>query len=168
MSGLERVGDLEIDQNLGYARKAWRVQRAGWAGMALMVVGGLAGLFGNGPLAAAHVQARGVELEYDRLARYDASTSLEVQMAPVALVGDTARIWLDRRYMAEVEIEEIMPEPDRMATVGDTVWLEFLAGRATGPVRLKIDIRPRRAGLRTGHLGTAGGAAVEFRQFIYP
>ena len=168
MSGLERVGDLEIDQDLGHAHNVWRFQRVGWAVMLLMVIGGLAGAFGQGILASAEAEASGVRMRYDRLARYDAVTSVELEVQPVEFTGDEVRIWIDEGYASSNEIESVTPEPERMLTAGDTLWLVFDVGNAIGPARIKLDLRPRVAGMRTGRLGTGTGTRLEFRQFIYP
>jgi len=42
------AGDLEVAENLAFQRRAWKVQRAGWVAMALLVGAALAGLFGGG------------------------------------------------------------------------------------------------------------------------
>ena len=39
----DRVGDLEIHQDLPFQRRSWTVQRVGWAIMALVVLAGLLG-----------------------------------------------------------------------------------------------------------------------------
>jgi hypothetical protein len=46
--GTERVGDLEVNQDLDFQRHVWWFQRIGLVGMALVVVAALLGLFGGG------------------------------------------------------------------------------------------------------------------------
>src|SRR5688500_11374240 len=65
----KRVGAIEVDQDLDHVRSLWRVQRVGWVIMLLLVIGGLLGLFGKGPLAEHQVQTNGLTLDYDRFAR---------------------------------------------------------------------------------------------------
>jgi hypothetical protein len=50
-----RIGDLEINQDLGAQQKTWTIQRIGWGGMALIVLAALGGAFGSGPLARTDV-----------------------------------------------------------------------------------------------------------------
>ena len=168
MGRLQRVGDLEIDQDLGHARNAWRFQRIGWAAMLLTVLLALAGAFGDGPLSSAEAESAGLRLRYDRLARYDAVTTVELEVQRTEFTGNEARIWIDQGYATSNDIERVAPEPERMATNADTLWLVFDAGNATGPARITLDLRPRAMGLRTGRLGTGSGTGLDLRQFIYP
>ena len=59
MSSMQRVGDLEIEQDHDFQRRSWRLQRAGWIVLSLVLLAGLLGLFGSGPLAHATVGAPG-------------------------------------------------------------------------------------------------------------
>ena len=43
MAALERVGDLEIEQNLAQRRREWTIQRIGWVMMALFALAALLG-----------------------------------------------------------------------------------------------------------------------------
>ena len=46
-----RVGDLEIDQDLRFQKREWAFERASWVVMALVVLAGLLGLLGRGPMS---------------------------------------------------------------------------------------------------------------------
>jgi len=50
MSKAERAGDLEIDEDLSFQRREWRVQRGGWVVMAVLILLALLGLTGRGPI----------------------------------------------------------------------------------------------------------------------
>ena len=45
---VHRVGDLELDEHIGFQRRSWRVQRIGQIVVVLVVLAALAGLFGGG------------------------------------------------------------------------------------------------------------------------
>jgi hypothetical protein len=45
-SGLKRIGDVEINQDLDFQRRCWTVQRIGWIVMAVLVLSALLGVFG--------------------------------------------------------------------------------------------------------------------------
>ena len=49
--------ELQIEQDMGFQRTEWVVQRAGWVGMALLILAALVGLLGRGPLSAAVARA---------------------------------------------------------------------------------------------------------------
>lgn len=52
---VHRVGDLEIEEDLDHQRRCWKLERASWAVMALVLLAAMAGLFGSGPLSWATV-----------------------------------------------------------------------------------------------------------------
>jgi hypothetical protein len=163
-----RVGLIEVDQDLEHARWLWRVQRLGWAVMLLIVIGAALGVFGHGPLADGQARAAGLTLNYDRFARHGATSSLEAEVEPPALRGDTVSLWLTRSYLDGVELESVIPEPERMATRGDLVVFTFVTAERSGPTRITFTLRPDEYWSEHARAGIEGGESVAFRQFIYP
>ncbi|HWF61470.1 MAG TPA: hypothetical protein VN666_14325 [Nitrospira sp.] len=45
-----RISALEINQDIDVQWQTWTLQRISWAGMALIVLAALAGVFGSGPV----------------------------------------------------------------------------------------------------------------------
>jgi hypothetical protein len=74
MSGLRRIGDLEIEEYIGFQRRDWAVRHIAWAILALVVLAALLGLFGNGILSKANLgdDEMPLQLEYERFGRYKA------------------------------------------------------------------------------------------------
>lgn len=169
MGELKRVGELEIDEDLEYDRGTWRVQRAGWLLMLLLVIGALSGLFGGGgPLTPARVSTSKLRLDYERFARHASLTSLHLEIEPAAFTGHEARVWIDREFLAGHELQFISPEPAGVSTAGDTLWFTFAVRDASRPTRVKFDLLPNRMWLRRGRAGTPTGPALEFSQLVYP
>jgi hypothetical protein len=80
MPGVTRIGDLEIQQDLNYQRREWRIQRLGWVVMRLVILAALLGLLGNGPLSKASVTATdgSLRLDYHRCWHYRNPMTLEI------------------------------------------------------------------------------------------
>lgn len=164
----QRVGDLEIAQDLRFQRRDWIAQRVGWVVMALILLAALAGLIGRGgPLA--RTQARspdgGLRVEYDRFAHYEAPTRLRLSVAGAAARGEQVRLWIERAYLTRARVQQVMPEPDAVRLAGDRVIYLFDAG-AGGDV--SFELRPNSFGVLAGRAGLEGGGEVAFRQFVYP
>ena len=168
MSDPKRIGSIEVDQDLDHARRLWRVQRVGWVVMLLIVLAATLGVFGHGPLAGAQAHTSSLTVDYDRFARHGAMTSLEAEVAPTALRGDTAKLWLSREYLEGVALESVIPEPDRVDTRGDVVLFTFMTTDRSRPVRITFNVRPDAYGSEPARAGIDGGDSVSFRQFIYP
>jgi hypothetical protein len=149
-------------------------QRVGWGLMLLLVLAGLAGLFGRGPLAHGRAGAAGdpIRLEYERVTRHQSPSQLRVFVAPAALAGDTARVWVDRRYLAGVDVELIDPEPVESTVEPDRVVYAFLARADRGEAEISFRIRADKYWARPGAVGIAGGAAsrqrLTFNQIVLP
>lgn len=170
MADLPRVGDLEIDQDLEHEERAWKFRRIGWILMALIVFAGLAGLLGSGPLS--HASAGGPEsplrVEYPRFARFTAPAYLEIHLSPSAAAGREARVWIDRDYLQDMQIEDVVPEPERVESAGDRlVFVMPLAepGRSTA---IELHLQAQRIGSLEGRVGVEGGSSLQFQQLIYP
>lgn len=164
----DRVGDLELAQDLRFQRREWVVQRVGWAAMALLVVAALAGMLGRGgPLARTHATSPdgSLRIEYDRFAHYEAPTRLRVSIAWPAPRGGEVRLWIERAYLAKARVQQVMPEPESVKLAGDRVIYVFAAG-ARGDV--SFELKPDTFGALAGTAGLEGGGEVRFRHFVYP
>jgi hypothetical protein len=167
---IRREHDLEIEQDVAFLRRSWRVQRAGWLGMGAVLVLALAGLFGSGPLSRQDVTLPGLlRVEYQRFARYDAPQTLAVRLEPAATSTADVRVWLDRRYLDESRVETITPPPSRVEAAGDRLVYVFALTRPGEPATVVFELQARRFGPMAGRVGLDGVQAfAPFRQFVYP
>ncbi len=121
-------GALELEQDLDFQRRVWRVQRIGWIVMALLVVAGLAGLTGHGPMAKASAGAAedGLVITYDRLTRYETPARLALHVAPgVAASDSTVAVWINRDFVNAMQIGAVVPTPVEAQAAGDGVIYTF-------------------------------------------
>ena len=160
--------DLELEQDLNFHRRGWRVQRVCWILLALILLAGLAGLMGTGPLSDDIRSAADgrFELEYERFVRMQAPSRLRVHYAPEAVQSGVVQVWLDRRYVEQTQVDAIVPQPLRVEIGADRLTYVFAAtdGQAGAVTfRLQLETFGRVAG-RAG----VGEQVVDFRQLAYP
>jgi hypothetical protein len=168
MVEMTRVGDLQVAQDPVFQRREWRVQRVGRVVMALVVAGGLLGLFGTGPLSRATATAgAALQLEYGRFERVRAPTALRIHVHPRAVSAGRAEVWLDRAYVSESLVLDVSPAPAAVAVTPDRIVYAFDVADPTRPVEVVIQLKLQRPGLLAGRVGGAGGSA-SFRQLVYP
>jgi len=163
-------GDLEVHQDLPFERRNWRAQRFGWAVMGLLVLAGLAGLFGRGPLASAARSSPGgaLEVEYERFTRHGSPGKLRVTVAPQALEDDTLRIRVSRSFLQGLQVETVEPPPASALVSGDYLEYSFHA-EAGQPARILFRVIPDQYFLRTAEVSVASGRErVRFQQFVFP
>jgi hypothetical protein len=164
-----RIGDLEINQDLRVQKKMWRIQRIGWAAMALLILMGLAGLFGHGP--ASHTSAGESEgplwVEYERFGRHQGSSELHIHVRP-ARASEPVRIWIGPDYTTHVDIQQIMPAPLVSELQDHGVAFDIAAAETGVPAVVTLTLQFRAIGLVTAEVRSPGVDPITIRQFVYP
>jgi hypothetical protein len=161
---------LEIDQDLDFQRKEWRVERIAWAALTIIVLLALLGLFGTGPLSSATASSDddGLVLDYERFVRHDGEASLDIQVSPDQVSEGEIELWISTAYLDKVRIESISPQPDEVRGEGDRQVYVFLAEAPNAPVSITFNLSPDRMGRYSGEMGIVDGPAISFTQLSYP
>jgi hypothetical protein len=164
------VGDLQIEEDLKLERRGWIFERIGWLAMFLIVLAALAGLIGNGPLSSdsAAAQDESLTVEYDRFQHYHHQETLTVRIAGEAAGQNEVRLWFDQKFLSEIEIKRISPEPsDALVGNGRHVFVFPVAdqGKST---EIIFHFEPDKIGAIHGHLGIEDRDDVQFVLFTYP
>jgi hypothetical protein len=168
-----RAGDLEIDQDLTFQRRAWMVQRVGWVVMALLIAAALAGVLGSGPLSRQTARAPGaLEVEYQRFGRYQDAETLTVRLEPAVTAVPLVRLSVNREFLDHSAIERVVPAPERVEAAERRVVYSFRVAGPGQPFPVTFNARPQRIGpvavtLRV-ESEAAHGREARFRQFAYP
>jgi hypothetical protein len=165
-----RIGDLELDQNLDFERRAWVWQRAAWVMMGAVLFAGLLGAFGGpGPLAKATVGSRdGLFIHYNHIARLGGTPDLAVSVAPDLVQGDKVVLAFDSELQDTFMFEQIDPQPASVASSGARMLYEFKADQPTQPIRINFHARAGKPGLARGMLGVEGGPQHELSIYVLP
>jgi hypothetical protein len=165
VSKLHRVGDIDIAQDLDFQRREWVFQRIGWVILFLIALFALLGGCGRGLLARATTQTpdRALVLRYDRLARHQAPSKLELRLQAAA--GDTVSVWLNQPFVDGVKVEQILPEPESVVSGDGRITWRFVV--AANP-EITFLISPDKFFRRQGELGLNEGPSLRFSQFVFP
>ena len=162
---------LDIEEDEGFQRREWLVQRIGWAILALIAAAALLGAFGQGVLADAEASSKEGTLHarYERLVRMHAPARIEFTLAPgLAGADGRARLWLDRRYAEELEITGIQPEPAEVSVTPALLIYQFAVADGGRPVRVTFSVEHGRAGPSHGAAGVLPQGTVQLDQFVFP
>ncbi len=116
-----------VGEDIAHQRRTWRVQRIGWAAMAVFVAASLAGAFGVGPLAQGHARTE------DRV--------LEVEWERVQRMGRDARLVIRSRGAARLLLEGDLVEAMTLISVDPP-----LAARGRSPGVLSLGVPEGRDG----------------------
>lgn len=165
---MERGTGIEVDQDLDFQRKDWRFERIGWGAMLLVGVGAILGLFGQGPLSDATASAEdgSLRVEYQRFERHGSQSELTVFLRRAASTDTSVQLWIGDEFLRSVQLQQIVPEPERQISLGDRTLYEVAMRSDTG--RVSFYVTPQRIGTRTLELGAPGRATLKRSQFVYP
>jgi hypothetical protein len=165
----DKVGDLEVAQDLRFQRRAWTFQRIGWAVMAALLLVGAAGLFGEGPLANATAVSRdgAYRVEYARFARHQAPEVIRIALTAGA-AGEEARISVDRDYADGMQIEEVYPEPESVEAGPAEITYTFALSQEGTAATIVFSVLYDDIGRNGGEFTLEGHPPVKLSQFIYP
>jgi hypothetical protein len=156
----------EIGEDLVFQQHNWRAQRVGWTLLGVLIVAGLAGLLGPGPLS--NVNARGgngMEVEYERFVRHGAETEIRVRVTQPP--SGQVRVAISREYLDTLNLQQVVPAPTRVQASGEDVLYTFeLAGN--GPVHATFVMQPEELGAHVAQIAIGDGSRVTVRQFTYP
>jgi hypothetical protein len=163
----DRDAGLELADEEPFHQRMWRVRHVGRIGMGLLVIAGLAGLLGVGPLSRAEVRGPdGLRIEHARFARADAPQALKVHMPTAAPGGH--RLAVSRTILDRVRLESVVPAPLRTEVLADGVAFVFAAGPSAASAVATFHFTPRSMGLVEGGIGVPGLAPLTIRMLVYP
>jgi hypothetical protein len=166
----KRVGDLELDQDLIYQNREWRVERIGWIILALLVLAALLGILGKGPLskAIAGSQDGPLWVEYQRFVRHRSPTELIVRIEADAAQEGRIHLQLNQEFVQKAQIQRIDPEPDQEQVAMDRITYVFQVGEGAAPVQVIYRLEMQSFGLLSTPIGIVDGPEVSINQFVYP
>ncbi len=170
MESVNRIDDLESGGDLPFERRWWRIQRTCWGILILLLLGGVAGLFGNGPLSTATANTPGGELQvrYERLARRETPAILELHLQRQAVASGQVRIRLNRELVSRLRIKNIVPAPMATEPLADGARFVFRTDPTLDSATVIFIEDPSTPGIIEGEAAVEGAEPVHFRQFVYP
>jgi hypothetical protein len=160
----------ETETHLGdvsHERAVWKIEHWGWAMFALILLSALAGVFGDGPVARAKARNAAIGVEYDRLVRYQAPSTLKVRLARSGNSSMPA-LSVSQSFIERVEVQHITPEPERVKGAHNSLIYIFDVAQTNEEITVTIGYKPRAYGKTAVRLGRLDGPQLQFTQFFYP
>jgi hypothetical protein len=149
-----------------FQRREWIFQRVGWVFLGLVVLAGLAGLFGNGPLSNRSLSNESATLKFERFVRRDADTRWELELHRLASSG-TVDVTIDAPLGASFETVSIQPTPTS-TSLSKGRWVYHFELRGEGENRVVFIVQPEHMGQHNGTITVSNAPAFSISQFAYP
>lgn len=154
-----------VQENMGFQKRSWIVERVGWFVLTAIAIVGLTGVLGNGPASWAHASGGSLALSYERFQRATRTSSFVFDLA--AATASERALHLSAPFQRNFEITSIQPPPLRSRTGDDGIDLAF-AAQPGHRGRIVIWAYARAYGLSRVTASLDGGAAAAFWIFAYP
>lgn len=161
---------LQIDTDPAYQRRVWRAQRIGWIAFVALMIAALLGVFGAGPLSStvAGSKADGLWVEYERLARALAPSTLIIHVDRRPGAGDPVQVMLGGDYVHAAQIESLTPPAASGGAAPDGAVLGFDAPGEGGELRFVIHLKFSRPGPVRGQVAVPGRTPLEISHWVHP
>ena len=169
MSEPRMVGKIEIDEDLGFTRKEWHWQRIGWVIMGLLVLAGVLGAFGHGPIAEQRIGDPQVfAIEFDRIIRHSSTSDLTIHVGPGLQSDSVLHLAISRSYLKSQRVEAVWPEPLHQSARGEFIVFAFERDDPSFPLQIMLQVKSNSYGSASGKVHLVGIADLEINQFAMP
>lgn len=153
---------LQVKEDMVFQRRQWLFERLSWVLMLLIVIGAIAGLFGEGLWSETHKQNTTIAVSYDTFARKDAPTSVTV-----SLKGGS-KLVLDQTFLRSYKVESIHPEPAETTYGEGKIHYSFSSTQNAQNQEIVFRLQPNDIGVIKKLLGTEKEGGVTLHQIVYP
>jgi hypothetical protein len=170
MTEPQRVGDLEVYQDLRFQEREWTVQRVGWALMLLVILLALLGLFGTGPISTGSAEADdgAIAAGYERFVRHDGRTTLTLEVDGSQAQDGEIQVWVSRDYIDAMQVEQIAPSPSDTVAADDRLVYTFPIDDPSSTLTVAFSLAPQDMLRLSGEAGIPDGPTISWNQFSYP
>jgi hypothetical protein len=166
-------GGIEIDEDLRFQTRMWRIERIAWWGIAAILAAAVVGLFGHGPASRATLEVRdsiepsgGMLLDYERFGRAFSESQFVFTRPAGPADGRGFTLWLSSDYLGDVEVLRITPDPDGQELVSNGVRYHFSVHQGSQNVTFRF--KAQRPGTLSGAFRLNDGPPTTFRQWLFP
>jgi hypothetical protein len=161
--------DLGFEEDLPFQFKSWRLQRMGWAALALVLGGASLGLFGHGMLADATAQdpSGTMSVDYQRFLRYDTLTRVAISFSDPARTTNRVQVQIHDRYLKDATVHDVMPTPAKVTRTAEGIEFEFFVSQGE-PAIVRFSASVQAVGPVTGLIRAVDGDWVRFTHYVYP
>ena len=135
--------------------------------VALIMLSGLLGLFGTGPLSSATATGpkAAVEIDYERLLRRTVETEMKISFGK-PILGPRLSVLLPHAFLADMSVVSTSPRAAAMLMEENGVTYVFDVG-ASGLGMITLSLKPKGFGMITSPF-VVQGESIVLHQFIFP
>jgi hypothetical protein len=166
---LKRKGDLEIEEDFKTQKRMWVFQDFGNILMLLIVLASVLGFLSPGIFSKIEEGSPDdLKVKYDRTLHYSTVTQMKIEVAPTLVQNGRGSFDFERRYIEDLDIERIVPEPERVKVLNDRYRYIFAVEQSDQPFTVVFHVKPKTRGSIRGRLQSETGKPIAVSQFVFP
>ena len=158
--------EIAVGEDLEFQRRWWRFEHAVWVFFALLLAADLAGLFGRGPLAKAHIANSAGVVDYDRIQRTTTPSMIRIHLAPADIQDGKVKLFVSQSMIASLGTERVIPQPESSVVGQDGITYTFAA--TSIPATAAFAVQPDGPGLVHFTIQVPGAEPWHGRVVIMP
>jgi hypothetical protein len=159
--------EIAVGEDLDFQRRWWRFERVVWTLFVVVILCDIAGVFGRGPLAGAHIKNSVLDVSYDRIQRYSTPSIVKVRLDPAAASDGKYHLSVSESLIDDLGTERVIPEPESTAMGGGGLTYTFAAVPGS-PGIAQFALEPTKPGVFHFTLQVPGTPAIHARIFVMP
>jgi hypothetical protein len=157
----ETGGHLDLDDDLAFHERGWKIQKIGWIIAFILLAFALAGFFGTGAVSRRTITHEGSSMEFERFLRFESEAEL---IFNVTNVRDTLILKVPQSYLTYIDVTEISPIPASNRIDENVITYYFVAkGHAT----IHCTLMAKKPGMLNETI-TVNNTPFEISHLIYP
>ena len=160
--------EVAVGEDLDFQRRWWTFERAVWIFFALLVVLDLAGVFGRGPAAKAHINVAdgSMQVDYERVERFLTPSILSVSFAQSSIHDGKVQLWVGESLVKKLGNQRVVPQPVVSQVEEGGILYTFTAGKT--PAVIDFALSPASPGIGDLKLQVPGSQPANLRIYIVP
>ncbi|HEY0760013.1 MAG TPA: hypothetical protein VGD59_12235 [Acidisarcina sp.] len=143
-----KVGnELAVGEDLSFQRKWWVFERIVWTLFVLVVVLDVAGVFGRGPAANAHMHTPdgAMNVRYERIERFSTPSIMTIEFGRTAVRDGKIQLWVSDSIVKELGNQRIVPQPLSSITGDGGIYYTFPT--TDSPDSVEFALQPSKPGV---------------------
>lgn len=139
--------ELAVGEDLEFQRKWWRFERGIWIAFAIIVALDVAGVFGRGPVAKAHMRTPdgAMNVRYERVERFSTPSVMTIEFGPAAVRDGKLQLWVSDSLVKELGNQRVVPQPLTSTTADGGIYYVFPT--TNRPNSVEFGLQPSSPGL---------------------
>jgi hypothetical protein len=162
---MAQPGPIEVDSEAGFEDRWAKAKAVIFVVLGLLILAGLAGVFGRGPLSKGEAHAGAARITWERFARANTPGKFEVELESPA-AAQTVQVSLDRPLADGLKVNSTQPRAvTEQATANGVNYLFQLAADRRG--RIAFSVEPSHMGPVRGSVDV-DGMRTNLNLFVWP